>query len=103
MRRVIFTTSIVADKMLRAAIFVPLLLVGCGEANVAAKPTAEDSCGAVPFQGLVGQTEEVLRPMRLPDGTRVIGPDQSVTMDFRPTRMNIEIGVGGLIARIGCY
>ncbi|HHY02896.1 MAG TPA: hypothetical protein GX686_08535, partial [Paracoccus sp.] len=25
------------------------------------------------------------------------------TMDFRPDRMNIEIGTDGRIAKIGCY
>ena len=34
---------------------------------------------------------------------RWVAPDMAVTMDFRPDRMNIEIGTDGRIAKIGCY
>ncbi len=62
-----------------------------------------DSCHSAQFQGLVGQPRAVLDQLRLPLGTRVIGPNDPVTMDFRPDRLNFEIGANGLIAKIGCY
>ncbi|MTH65854.1 hypothetical protein GL284_16400 [Paracoccus sp. DK608] len=68
-----------------------------------ADPAADDSCGAAQLQGLVGQSKNVLSSMTLPKGSRVIGPNDAVTMDFRPDRMNIEIGTNDRISRIGCY
>lgn len=62
-----------------------------------------DSCGAAGFQGLVGQSDAVLRSVRLPQDARVIGPRDAVTMDYRPTRINFEIGPDQRIARISCY
>jgi len=33
---------------------------------------------------------------------RVIHPGDAVTMDFRPDRLNVEIGAGGRIERLRC-
>ena len=41
--------------------------------------------------------------MLLPAGSRVIGPSDPVTMDFRPERLNVEVGADGRIAKVGCY
>lgn len=81
------------------------LLAACVESQPPAEPpaTMPVTCPADEFKGLVGQSESVLRNMMLPAGTRVIGPRDPVTMDFRPDRMNFEIGVDGRIAKIGCY
>ena len=62
-----------------------------------------DLCRASGFQGLVGQPQSVLRTMMLPAGSRVIGPGDAVTADFRPDRLNIETGTDGRIAKVGCY
>ena len=66
-------------------------------------PPDTDHCGASGMQGLVGQPRSVLATMLLPAGSRVINPGDAVTMDFRPDRLNIEIGTDGRIAKIGCY
>ena len=66
-------------------------------------PAAADACGAARLQGLVGQSDAVLRDMKLPEGTRVIGPRDAVTADYRETRMNFEIGADARIAKIACY
>lgn len=81
------------------------LLAGCTEPGTPAEPAppTTDSCGAAAFEGLVGQPKTALDRMTLPEGARVIGPNQPVTMDFRPTRLNIEIGKDDRIARVGCY
>ncbi len=93
--------------MVRAVPFVLLaLLTGCVEPAAPARPpqpSVPDSCGAAGLQGLVGQPKSVLARMNLPRDSRVIGPDQAVTMDFRPDRLNIETDRDGRIARIGCY
>lgn len=82
---------------------VPLVaLTACVQPEPPPQPDT-DSCNASSLQGLVGQPSTVLRTMLLPAGTRVINPGDAVTMDFRPDRMNIEIGTDGRIAKIGCY
>lgn len=64
---------------------------------------APDTCGASGYQGLVGQPVTVLGAMTFPIGTRQIGPDDAVTSDFRPERLNIEYGRTGRIEKVGCY
>ncbi|MFV0383327.1 I78 family peptidase inhibitor [Paracoccus sp. (in: a-proteobacteria)] len=66
-------------------------------------PELPQECGAEGFTGLVGQPKSVLDGLKLPDGTRIIGPDDAVTADFRPDRLNIETGPDGLIAKVSCY
>ena len=70
--------------------------------EVADQP-AEDSCGAEGYQGLLGQPREVANQMTFPAGTRIIGPEDAVTADFRPDRLNIEYGRTGRIDKISCY
>ena len=51
----------------------------------------------------LGQPVTVLGAMTFPIGTRQIGPDDAVTSDFRPERLNIEYGRTGRIEKVGCY
>lgn len=62
-----------------------------------------DDCRASAYQGLVGQPISVLSAMTFPIGTRQIGPDDAVTSDFRPDRLNIEYGRAGRIEKVSCY
>lgn len=62
-----------------------------------------DSCGAAGFQGLVGQSNTALQNVKLPQDARIIGARDAVTMDYRPTRLNFEIGADDRIAKISCY
>ena len=64
-------------------------------------PPAE--CGATGFKGLIGQPRDVLTQMNFPLNTRVIGPNDMVTADFRPERLNIEYGPNGRIDKVSCY
>lgn len=64
---------------------------------------ADDSCKAAQFQGLIGQPRSVLAAMTLPEGTRIIGPRDAVTMDLRVDRLNFETDAQDRIAKIGCY
>lgn len=69
----------------------------------AAPAEPQDACGAAAYQGLVGQPRTVLDGMTFSLGTRRIGPDDAVTADFRPDRLNIEYGASGRIERISCF
>ena len=90
--------------MTRFLAALPLLaLAACVEPVTAPVEPDRDNCNASALQGLVGQPKSVLTTMLLPAGTRVINPGDAVTMDFRPDRMNVEIGTNGRIEKIGCY
>ena len=83
---------------------LPLVaLTACVQPEPATPAPDADACNASSLTGLVGQPSTVLKTMLLPARSRVINPGEPVTMDFRPDRMNIEIGTDGRIAKIGCY
>ncbi|SNT72992.1 I78 family peptidase inhibitor [Paracoccus seriniphilus] len=62
-----------------------------------------DQCGAAGYKGLIGQPRDILDKMSFPIGTRQIGPEDAVTSDFRPDRLNIEYGSNGRIDSVSCY
>ena len=80
------------------------VLAACEPMPVEPQPIAPpDDCRASAYQGLVGQPVAVLGAMTFPIGTRQIGPNDAVTSDFRPDRLNIEYGPAGRIEKVGCY
>lgn len=80
------------------------LLAACEPVPVPVRPdTPPDDCRASAYQGLVGQPVTVLAAMTFPIGTRQIGPDDAVTADFRPERLNIEYGRSGRIEKVACF
>lgn len=66
-----------------------------------------DECGAANAQGFVGQqgSEDLQSEIEaLAVGRfRWIPHGSAVTMDYRPTRLNVELDEDGAIARIACY
>lgn len=61
-----------------------------------------DACGAATLQGLVGQPEGMAAAVKAPGPVRILRPGMAVTMDYSPTRLNIEIGTDGRILRLSC-
>jgi len=61
-----------------------------------------DDCGAIGFQGLVGQSAEIARMLELDQPVRVIPHDGMVTMDFRPDRINFELDEDERITVVRC-
>lgn len=92
--RTAFLLSLTAAGLLAACEPVP---------PVEVPAESEDACGAAGYQGLIGQPRDVLAAMTFSAGTRIIGPDQAVTADFRPDRLNIEYGRNGRIDKISCF
>lgn len=88
-------------KKLALALVAPFALAAC-LADEPATMTDEDQCGAAEFQHLIGQPQSALDDLELPESTRIIPPGAPVTMDFRPDRLNIQIGEDGLIERVHC-
>ncbi|MEJ6396835.1 I78 family peptidase inhibitor [Yoonia sp. 208BN28-4] len=84
---------------MRNALIV-LLLSACAPA-VTPGGTAPDTCGKDDYAALVGANlAAVTLPADLND--RVIGPDDAVTLDFQPDRLNFFVDEAGLITRISC-
>lgn len=63
---------------------------------------AVEECPADGLQGLVGTHYTQLDSSTLPDLTRIIGPDNAVTMDFRPERLNIYYDEDGTVTEVRC-
>ena len=61
-----------------------------------------DACGANALQALVGQPAAVLEGIEFGVTTRVIRPGTVVTLDYSPSRLNIEINGAEVISRVAC-
>lgn len=82
----------------------PLALLLCALITTACaqpEPPAAD-CGAAALQSLLGQPASVLQTMRFGTATRIIRPGTAVTMDFSPSRLNIQIDEAETITRVTC-
>jgi hypothetical protein len=70
---------------------------------IAADPApAPDSCGAARARLLVGQPASALLLIGARGPIRVLGPDQPMTMDFNPDRLNVFTDAAGRIERVTC-
>ncbi len=65
-------------------------------------PVAEDTCNANQYANLIGQDVTALERVLLMGQVRVIRPGDAVTLDFRPERINFNIGPNNQIASINC-
>ncbi|MEN8919220.1 MAG: I78 family peptidase inhibitor [Octadecabacter sp.] len=63
---------------------------------------AEDTCNASAYSNLIGQDVTALERVMLLGQVRVIRPGQAVTMDYRPNRINFNVGEGNRITSIHC-
>lgn len=61
-----------------------------------------DTCGAAPLQGYLGQPVANLPKALMGPSLRVIRPGQGVTMDYSPTRTNVQVDRSGRIIAIAC-
>lgn len=65
-------------------------------------PVAQDTCSAAQYAGLIGQDATALERILLIGQVRVIRPNQPVTADFRPDRINFDINAANQITSIRC-
>lgn len=90
------------------AILGALALAGCdalptgGNAKGAGGPVAggADTCNAAAYAGLVGQDAVVA--LQIPDPKRSYRPDEAVTQDFNPARVNVVLSETDVITAITC-
>lgn len=64
---------------------------------------SRDTCGASRFRDLLGAPEERIDRSVLPQGTRIIHPNDAITMDFSALRLNIRIDADGKVASLECF
>lgn len=84
-------------------------LAACGTRGPIASPPADpvpvgaaDTCGAAPYSNLIGQDATALERVLILRQVRVIRPNDAVTEDFRPVRINFNIGADETIRTITC-
>jgi hypothetical protein len=66
-------------------------------------PDAEaPNCGAAGYQSLIGRERAAAEELQTVQPKRVYGPDEAVTMDYDPDRVNFVIGEDGNIAEVRC-
>lgn len=61
-----------------------------------------DPCGAGKLQRLVGEPRFAIEDTTFTAPVRLIGPGDAVTMDFSPSRLNLEFGEDDRVARVFC-
>jgi hypothetical protein len=89
---------------MKFSILAGLLLAGCGAAVTPtanrAPASAPDTCNAAAHQGLVGQ--DAASSLALPEPKRLYGPNDAVTMDYNPARLNVQLDAVDNIVAITC-
>lgn len=80
------------------------MAAGCvpTEEEAAAVPQVIYGCQLDVLGGLIGQDTSVLDSMTFAQPPRVIGPNDLVTMDHDPSRLNIETDANGIIRQLRC-
>ncbi len=72
-----------------------------GDTADAGQPALEDNCGAGDYQSYVGTNASALTlPADLPH--RIFGPNDAVTMDYAPNRLNFRTDEDGVILEVKC-
>jgi hypothetical protein len=81
---------------------ITVFITGCVPIESETIPPRPSECDVTAYQNLKWLDADVLKTRDLPAGTRVIGPNMAVTMDFRQDRLNFSIGKTNRIERIFC-
>lgn len=79
-----------------------ILLAGCAE-NAPQMPPLSDDCGASRYEALRGQPVPAIREMKFNGPHRIIPFASAISADYRPERLNFEVGPDGTITNIACY
>jgi len=92
---------------MRAALLSLALLAACASAPdnppAPSEPPAADTCGMANFRQFIGQPASVIDRSTLPPRTRIIGPNDAVTMDYSEGRLNIMTNAAGVVTELRCF
>ena len=88
----------------RLAAAMAIGLAGCAPqaAGFGGGVPAADPCGAARVKDYVGRTRDAVEAAKLGQPARVIPHGGAATLDFRPDRINFELGRDGRVSRIYC-
>lgn len=91
-------------KKLLLAISLVALGACTPDSPYASKPLTEntDACGAKALQNLIGKPASALETIKFAAETRVIRPNDAVTMDYNLSRLNIAISDKEEIVGVAC-
>ena len=90
-------------KVLKMRGFVIVLLFGAVACDLAILPEpAAHTCGAEAAQTLIGRPFEAGQSVLNTGPIRVIGPGDAVTLDHRPSRLNVALDAAGSVIRVFC-
>jgi hypothetical protein len=79
------------------------IITGCVPSDhVGKRPDVTKTCKADDYRTLLWKPENAIDTADLPKPIRIIYPDQAVTADYRPERLNIKIGKLGRIEQVFC-
>lgn len=84
---------------MRYMILAGVVLAGCGAATAPVErgAPAADTCNAASHQGLIGR--DAASSLALPEPKRLYGPNDVVTTDFNPARLNVQLdGIDNIVA-----
>ncbi|EEX09164.1 conserved hypothetical protein [Ruegeria lacuscaerulensis ITI-1157] len=91
--------------------FIPILilLTACAETDLPEPAPLEPEpapvdlafCKGEPFADSVGQPVSTIQAS-LPERSRVLGPDDIATQDYRIDRLNVYVNGAGVIQRLTC-
>lgn len=91
--------------------FIPalVLLAACAETTAPVEtPTSTDAapvdlafCQGEAFADSIGQPVSTIQA-QLPERSRVLGPDDIATQDYRIDRLNVYVTGSGIIQRLTC-
>ena len=79
---------------------LPVAACLAGARTPPARGPDTDSCGAGALAPLVGQTPDRLPPFT--GARRILPPGSVMTMDFAPSRQNVDLDASGRVTRIWC-
>lgn len=71
--------------------FLLALILTAGAASAQVAPAANDTCGAGGFEGLIGQTAEILELLEFDRPARSYAEGDPVTLDYLPERINFVV------------
>lgn len=87
---------------MRLALALPFVLIACQAADYPAPRPGNDTCPAPELQHYLGEPEAAAAGIDYAGPVRVILPGMAVTEDYSASRLNIDIGLDGRIARLWC-
>jgi hypothetical protein len=65
-------------------------------------PPITGNCGMERVQHYVGQPRTEVPRSAMPDNYRVVGPDDAMTMDYRPDRLTIRVDEQDVVESMAC-